>query len=137
MISFSKLYDQYNEYTTVWTKQRNWRAKERFWKPYDCLKVGGLYMRLCCSSCLRLADSWSIIAVIPADRTTRVIGLLDSRCFEIRDFAHGHLLSIWNILIHFNKEEGSLTINQAHPGLPPFHIIQPSRLTYKRRANKP
>lgn len=64
-----------------------------------------------------LAETWEMIDKLPVTRT-RAARLLDDRCFDLRLYIHEQLSSIWQNLIHWNKEDKKiLTINVTIEGV--------------------
>lgn len=48
-------------------------------------------------------EAWEMMDKIPVERTTRVIRLLDDRCFELRSFIHEQLTGVWKNLVHWDR----------------------------------
>ncbi|KAH7306101.1 centromere/kinetochore protein-like protein zw10 [Rhexocercosporidium sp. MPI-PUGE-AT-0058] len=63
-----------------------------------------------------LEAAWKSLGEIPLEKTTRVMRLLDSRCFELRVLIHEQFSTIWKALIIVDREESTITINREVPG---------------------
>jgi len=76
-----------------------------------------------CASKKRIIDglhmleaAWSSLGEIPLEKTTRVMRLLDSRCFELRVHIHEQFSTVWKTLINIDRGQSKITINQDIPG---------------------
>ncbi|KAG4438487.1 hypothetical protein IFR05_006010 [Cadophora sp. M221] len=63
-----------------------------------------------------LEAAWKILGEIPLDKTTRVMRLLDSRCFELRILIHEQFSTTWEALISVDRDESTITVNREVPG---------------------
>ncbi|KAH7408986.1 centromere/kinetochore protein-like protein zw10 [Cadophora sp. MPI-SDFR-AT-0126] len=63
-----------------------------------------------------LEAAWKSLAEIPLEKTTRVMRLLDSRCFELRVHIHEQFSAVWETLIKIDREQSTITINQEIQG---------------------
>ncbi|KAH6694901.1 centromere/kinetochore protein-like protein zw10 [Leptodontidium sp. MPI-SDFR-AT-0119] len=63
-----------------------------------------------------LEAAWQILGEIPLEKTTRVMRLLDSRCFELRVLIHEQFSTIWEALISVDREQSTITVNREVPG---------------------
>lgn len=65
---------------------------------------------------LTVPAAWQILGEIPLEKTTRVMRLLDSRCFELRVLIHEQFSTIWEALISVDREQSTITVNREVPG---------------------
>ncbi|PVH71756.1 centromere/kinetochore protein-like protein zw10 [Cadophora sp. DSE1049] len=63
-----------------------------------------------------LEAAWKSLGEIPLEKTTRVMRLLDSRCFELRVHLHEQFSAVWKTLISIDREQSKITINRDIPG---------------------
>ncbi|KAL2068605.1 hypothetical protein VTL71DRAFT_14942 [Oculimacula yallundae] len=56
------------------------------------------------------------LGLVPLEKTSRVMRLLDSRCFEIRASLHEQFNSLWKALINVDRESSTITFNPGIPG---------------------
>ncbi|KAH6673050.1 centromere/kinetochore protein-like protein zw10 [Halenospora varia] len=60
-----------------------------------------------------LEDAWTSISTTPPDSTIRAMRILDARSFELRTLIHEQFEAIWEVLIHMDVEQCSLTVNKS------------------------
>ncbi|KAK0109492.1 hypothetical protein ONS95_002182 [Cadophora gregata] len=63
-----------------------------------------------------LEAAWKSLGEIPLEKTTRVMRLLDSRCFELRVHIREQFSTVWETLISIDREQAKITINREIQG---------------------
>ncbi|KUJ07758.1 centromere/kinetochore protein-like protein zw10 [Mollisia scopiformis] len=67
-----------------------------------------------------LADTFTSIAKIPLEKSTRAVRLLDNRASGLREHFREQLLNVWHNLVHVEQENGvfSFTVQEKLPNEP-------------------
>ncbi|TWU73379.1 hypothetical protein ED733_001995 [Metarhizium rileyi] len=62
-----------------------------------------------------LEESWTAIDRVGVSKSCRILRMLDHRAFELKSSIHEVFDNVWKDLIHFNVEEGKVTIREFLP----------------------
>ncbi|KAG5981747.1 hypothetical protein E4U55_002597 [Claviceps digitariae] len=62
-----------------------------------------------------LEQSWNALDEVGVSKTCRIIKLLDHRAFALKSSIHDVFDQLWKELIHFNVDDGKVTIRESLP----------------------